>query len=452
MQGCYCYLDIDIDNSRKKLATCAAFVDSTNLTYGFSSKDLLSCGGSELARLPELIANDHKWSSSLLPSSSSGGGGGILTQPPKEGNRLVIQLYWDVAPMACENFATLCANGSIRTTTTDGSSPGGTKKTTESKTIKQQPVPIGDCGKPLTYRGCPVHRIVPGFILQAGDFVLENGSGGECVFKNKKVFKDERPGLNLKHDRFGLLSMGNSGKNSNSSQFFFTLGDTGAPQCDGKHVVFGECVSGGEILKQAETFGTTTTAPADNCSGGNGRHGEKPTVPITITDCGLYIPFHTPGGGFWYDKPDPDSYTGLSPTFIVRPRIAIVAPTKKAKKTFLTAIGTVCSVVTTIIYEDNRTDDASSDNDKIERNQKLLLDALAKYSIDIILISPACKAIKTRITTALLPEPWKNDGTIGGKFSIDDIVLVAKPIDAISVIQTKSWLAKYRQHWQLDGR
>jgi len=50
-----------------------------------------------------------------------------------------------------------------------------------------------------------VHRIIPGFVLQGGDFVLENGSGGECVFNNKKTFKDERGGLNLKHDRFGLL-------------------------------------------------------------------------------------------------------------------------------------------------------------------------------------------------------------------------------------------------------
>ena len=49
---------------------------------------------------------------------------------------------------------------------------------------------------------------------------------------------EERAGLNLKHDRPGLLGMGNSGKNSNTSQFYVTLGKT--PQCDGKHVIFGE--------------------------------------------------------------------------------------------------------------------------------------------------------------------------------------------------------------------
>lgn len=71
-----------------------------------------------------------------------------------------------------------------------------------------------------------------------------NGSGGESVFGGKK-FKDERPGLQLKHDAKGVLSMGNSGKNSNTSQFFITFQP--APTCDGKHVVFGKVVSGFEV-------------------------------------------------------------------------------------------------------------------------------------------------------------------------------------------------------------
>lgn len=187
MMGSYCFLDFDLNNSRKRLATCAAFVDSTNITYGLSSKNLLECGGSEISRLKELISTDHEW------SKNDDLCGGILTQPPPEGNRIVIKLYWDVAPMACENFATLCSNGSTPVT-----KPG-------EKAGKAKPIPKGDSGKPLSYRGCNVHRVIPGFILQSGDFVLENGSGGECVFKNKKIFKDERAGLNLKHDRFGLL-------------------------------------------------------------------------------------------------------------------------------------------------------------------------------------------------------------------------------------------------------
>jgi cyclophilin family peptidyl-prolyl cis-trans isomerase len=59
---------------------------------------------------------------------------------------------------------------------------------------------------------------------------------------------DEKPGLAKKHDAPGLLSMANSGKNSNSSQFFFTLAP--APQCDGKHVVFGRVLEGLEVLQR----------------------------------------------------------------------------------------------------------------------------------------------------------------------------------------------------------
>jgi hypothetical protein len=60
--------------------------------------------------------------------------------------------------------------------------------------------------------------------------VAGDGSGGDSIYGGK--FNDEKPGLKLKHDAAGILSMANSGKNSNSSQFFFTLAP--APQCDGE--------------------------------------------------------------------------------------------------------------------------------------------------------------------------------------------------------------------------
>lgn len=80
----YCFLDLDLDNSRKRLAACAAFVDSTDLTYGFSSKNPLALGGSELSRLKELISTDHEW------ASKDASCGGIITQPPPEGNVVVL--------------------------------------------------------------------------------------------------------------------------------------------------------------------------------------------------------------------------------------------------------------------------------------------------------------------------------------------------------------------------
>lgn len=76
----YCFLDLDLDSTRARLATGAAFVDGTDLTYGFSSKNLLALGGSELSRLKELISTDHEW------ASKDAACGGIVTQPPPEGN------------------------------------------------------------------------------------------------------------------------------------------------------------------------------------------------------------------------------------------------------------------------------------------------------------------------------------------------------------------------------
>ena len=143
----YCYLDVDLNHHREKLATAAAFVDATDSRYGFSSKDLRLLGGSELSRIHELMATDHEWSSK---------GTDIQIRPPPSGTRIVVQLYWQIAPLACENFATLCANGS-------GVSPTGGLECKKTK------APLGECGKPLSYRNSKVHRVVPGFIVQGGD-------------------------------------------------------------------------------------------------------------------------------------------------------------------------------------------------------------------------------------------------------------------------------------------
>ena len=215
--------------------------------------------------------------------------------------------------------------------------------------------------------------------------------------------------------------MGNSGKNSNSSQFFFTLDS--APQCDGKHVIFGECISGFDVLKKAEEFGT---ADGDT------------TATITITDCGIFTPFHTFGAGFWYDKPDMECWNGISPTFIVRPRLAIFAPTE-ARQKFTEAIGSLCSVVLFICCD---SDDSVENNGNEEEK---LIESLSNFATDIVLIAPAFKDVKSRIME--LPKSWNGSG-----FAIDEVVLVAKPLEAISVIHTKSWLSKHRGHWHLDGR
>ena len=107
-------------------------------------------------------------------------------------------------------------------------------------------------------------------MAQGGDIQFGNGSGGESIWGKK--FKDDKGGLKLKHDKRGVLSMGNSGKNSNTSQFFITF----APlkQLDGKHVVFGRVVEGMEVLDviEAECREDSTD--------------ETPKNEIVIVDCG----------------------------------------------------------------------------------------------------------------------------------------------------------------------
>lgn len=78
-------------------------------------------------------------------------------------------------------------------------------------------------------QGVRFHRIVKGFCCQGGDVVKGDGSGGDSIYGC--AFNDEKQALKLKHAAAGVLAMANSGKNSNSSQFFFTLAP--APQCDG---------------------------------------------------------------------------------------------------------------------------------------------------------------------------------------------------------------------------
>lgn len=398
----YCYIDFDFDNYRQKFATAAAFVSATDSRYGFSSKDIRQFGGSEIKRIPDLIASDHEWASKV--------DGGIEIRPPTAGNRIVFKLFWDVAPLACENFATLCSNGSLL--------PTDTKK----KTAK--PAPIGESGKPLTYRNSVVHRIIPKFIMQGGDFVFGNGSGGESIYNGKK-FKDERAGLLKKHSKRGMLSMGNSGKNSNTSQWFITFDK--APQCDGKHVVFGEIISGWEVLDEAEKYGS---------SDGN------PTLPVTVTDCGVWGPLVSAGCGYWYDQPDDESYSGTSPVFMVRPRVALITPNPSVQDKFTKCLQGQCSITSIILDKDG------SSNSSTSTVLARILELLTNFAVDVVLVAPACKAVIERIT---LPTSWTNTRS-STTVSKEEVIMESKPIDALRTIHIKSWLANATQPaFHLDG-
>jgi cyclophilin family peptidyl-prolyl cis-trans isomerase len=102
----------------------------------------------------------------------------------------------------------------------------------------------------LTFEGNTFHRIISGFMMQGGDITHQNGTGGMSIYGPK--FPDEK--LWLPHTHPGLLSMANSGPDTNSSQFFITYKPT--KWLNNKHTVFGRVIHGFDICRQAESIKT----------------------------------------------------------------------------------------------------------------------------------------------------------------------------------------------------
>uniref|UniRef100_K3WTJ4 peptidylprolyl isomerase n=1 Tax=Globisporangium ultimum (strain ATCC 200006 / CBS 805.95 / DAOM BR144) TaxID=431595 RepID=K3WTJ4_GLOUD len=152
--------------------------------------------------------------------------------------KIVMGLYGDVQPKTVANFRALCTGEKGR----------------------------GKMGTMLHYKGSTFHRIIPGFMIQGGDFTLHNGMGGESIYGSR--FPDED--LSVPHGGPGTLSMANAGPNSNGSQFFVCTGET--PWLDGKHVVFGRVLEGMDVVEIISSCG---------------RRSGKPSAKVKILDSGV---------------------------------------------------------------------------------------------------------------------------------------------------------------------
>ena len=126
--------------------------------------------------------------------------------------RFTIHLFEQDAPKTVANFIGLAE---------------GTKEWTDPRTGRETTAPY--------YNDVLFHRVIDGFMIQTGD-PLGTGTGGPGF-----TFDDEfHP--RRRHDKAGILSMANSGPNTNGGQIFITLAPT--PHLDDRHSVFGEVTEG----------------------------------------------------------------------------------------------------------------------------------------------------------------------------------------------------------------
>ncbi|CAD7937267.1 unnamed protein product [Amoebophrya sp. A25] len=149
--------------------------------------------------------------------------------------RLEIELYEDIVPETADRFQGFCRRGD--------------------------------------YEDVPFHRIIPGFMAQGGDISNRDGTGGLPKGRTE-FYKDENFICKHSGGKYLLSCANNGDRNTNSAQFFITLGKA-LPHLDGKHCVFGEV---------RDRLGTR--AKVMRKLEGAGSKGGEPKAEVMIVDCG----------------------------------------------------------------------------------------------------------------------------------------------------------------------
>jgi peptidyl-prolyl cis-trans isomerase A (cyclophilin A) len=158
-----------------------------------------------------------------------------------------VELYDERAPTTVENFLNLARHD-----------PAADDDPAPETVTWEDPESSETRGDSL-YAGTTFHRVIEDFMIQGGDPTGTGRGGPGYQFDDE--FHDD-----LTHDGPGVLSMANSGPNTNGSQFFITL--DAQPHLDGRHAVFGEVTDGMDVV---EAIGDVDTDAND-----------KPTSEVTI--------------------------------------------------------------------------------------------------------------------------------------------------------------------------
>lgn len=169
------------------------------------------------------------------------GGNPIAVFETTLGN-FAVELFADKAPNTVANFEGLAM---------------GTKEFKDARTGQKK---TGHFYDDLVF-----HRVINGFMIQGG-CPLGQGTGDPGYKFADEFHKD------LRHNKPGILSMANSGPNTNGSQFFVTVAPT--PHLDNRHSVFGEVVDGMDVVYK---IAKTPTGP-----------GDRPVTPVVMKSVRVY--------------------------------------------------------------------------------------------------------------------------------------------------------------------